>query len=119
MPKEKRLRHVRRPQQGHHMSFKSPERHFRRQKAPAACKKTSTGLLDVLQIPGTSFLPTKKRLRHVRKPQQGYCMSLKSPERYFANKKAPAARKKTTPRYHSQTALAIFVTGHTHIQFEL
>ena len=61
-------------------------------KAPAARKKTSTGLLRVLKITGTSFLPEKK---------------------------APAARKKTTPRYHSQMDLAIFVIGHTHIQFEL
>ena len=92
---------------------------FAEKKAPAAHKKTSTGLLHVLQITGTSFLPKKRRLRHVRRPQQGYYMFQKTQERHFRRKKAPAARKKASPGCHSQMDLAIFVIGHTHIQFEL
>ena len=60
--------------------------------APAARKKTPTGLLHVTKIPGTQFLRKKK---------------------------SPAARKKTSPGYHSQLDLAIFVIGHAHIQFEV
>ena len=37
----------------------------------------------------------------------------------LAEKNAPAARRKTTPRYHSQMDTDICVIGHTHIQFEL
>ena len=62
-----------------------------KKKAPAARKKTSTGLLHVLKNQGTPFL----------------------------QKKAPAACKKTAPGYHSQMDLAIFVIGHIHIRFEL
>jgi hypothetical protein len=44
----------------------------------------------------------------------------KSQERHFFTKKAPAAVHHThTPGYHSQMDTDIFVTGHTHIQFEL
>ena len=45
------------------------------------------GLFHVFKKPGTSFLLEKRRLRHVRRPQQGYYMSLKSPERHFCRKK--------------------------------
>ena len=37
----------------------------------------------------------------------------------FAEKEAPAAAGKTSPGYHSQMALAIFVIGHSLRQFEL
>ena len=65
---------------------------FAEKKTPAARKKTSTGLLHVPRLPGTSSLPKKE---------------------------APAACKKASPGYRSQMALAIFVIGHTHIQIEL
>ena len=65
-----RLRHVRRPQQGYYMSSESQERQFCRKKTPAARKNTSTGLSHVLKNPGTPFLPTRRRLRHVRRPHQ-------------------------------------------------
>ena len=84
---KKRLRHVRRPQQGYYMSQINKERHFCQKKAPAARKNASTGLLHVITNPGTSFLPKKRRLRHVRRPQQGYYMSQTNQERFFAEQK--------------------------------
>ena len=69
---------------------------FAGRKAAAACKQISTGLIHVIKISGTSFLPNKRRLRHVRRPQQGYYMFQKPRNVTFAEKKAPAARKKTS-----------------------
>jgi hypothetical protein len=89
LPKKNGLRHVRRPQQGYcyYMSQKTQEGHFRRKKSVCGTQESATGLLHVSKNPGTSFLPKKKRLRHVRRLQQGYYMSQKSQERHFCRKK--------------------------------
>ena len=88
-------------------------------KAPAARKKTSAGLLHVIEIPGTSFLPKKSACGTQEDLNRAITCYESSRNVVFAGKKAPAARKKASPGYRSQLALAIFVIGHTHIQFEL
>jgi hypothetical protein len=85
---KKRLRHVRRPQQGHHMSQKITGTSFVPKKiTPAGRRKTSTELLHVTKITGTPFSPETERLRHVRRPQQGYYMSYKSQNVIFTEQK--------------------------------
>ena len=64
---------------------------FAEKKVQAAARKTSTGLIHVIEFQ----------------------------ESHFAEKKAPAAAGKISPGYHSQMALAIFVIGHSFSQFEL
>ena len=62
----------------------------------------------------------KKRLRHVKDLNRAItCRRKKKKRRFGQQKKAPAALKKGSPGYHSEMDLAIFVIGHTHIQFEL
>jgi hypothetical protein len=72
LPKRIRLQHIRRPQQGYGISPKAQERNVCRTKAPAACKKTSTGLLHIAKNPGTHLLLKNKTLATRKSTSPGY-----------------------------------------------
>ena len=72
-----------------HTCHKIPGMSFllNKKKPPAAAGKTSTGLIHVIKILGTSFLPRRKAPAAARKTSTGLIHVIKFQERHFCRKK--------------------------------